>query len=261
MTTPNENRNSSNRNPPPSGQQAIITITGGALGGLCSVLYSLVTKQPLFDNIWLSALVSIPLGAFAALVIVFLSNKINRQNLVTLFVWAMVFGFIWRPVVDGTGALSSKIVQNFAASTAKQLAADTSVKTSKLEPGLSASDINPKIDDALASAVKTAKTLPEVKDEKTKDQVKESLVDTANRLQEVAVKENDPAVAEKATDALKILGETTAKTESHGVANAVSQSLNNVAYTAKDRKTREQAWTSKQNVDVLNVPAATMTKP
>ena len=261
MTTPTENPNSSNGNPPPTSKQAVATIAGGALGGLCSVLYSFVTKQPLFDNPWLSAVVSIPLGVFAALVIVFLTNKVNRQNLVSLFVWAMVFGFVWRPIVDGTGALSTKIVQNFAASTAKQLAADNSVKTSKLEANLPSPEINPKIDDALASAVKTAKTLSEVKDEKTKDQVKESLVDTANRLQEVAVKENDPAVAEKATDALKILGETTAKTESHGVANAVSQSLNNVAYTAKDRKTREQAWTSKQNIDVLNVPGTTMTKP
>jgi hypothetical protein len=251
----------SNGNPTPTNQQAIIATAGGALGGFCSVLYSLVTKQPLFDSLWLSVLVSIPLGVFAALVAVFLTNKINRQNVVTLFVWAMVFGFVWRPVVDGTGALSTKIVQNFAASTAKQLAADNSVNSAKLQPGLSAADINPKIDSALASAVKSAKTLPDVKDEKTKDQVKESLVDTANRLQEVAVKGNDPEVAERATDALKILGETTAKTESHGVANVVSQSLNNVAYTAKDRKTREQAWTSKQNIDVLNVPAATMTKP
>lgn len=204
----------------------------------------------------LSTIVSICLGIFAALVVVFLTNKINRTNFVRLCVWSMVIGFAWRPVMDATSALTSKVTQNYLAAATKELAADTSNKSAELQPGLSAAEIKPKIDRTVASAVETVKSLPEVKDRKTQDQARQSLATTANQLKEVAVKSNDPAVAEKATEALKILGETAVETKSYGVANAVSKSLNEVVNNVPDKELKETAWTSKEKIDASNVPSA-----
>ncbi len=246
----------SNGNTTPNIQQAIITAAGGASGGLCSVLYSFVTKQQLFGSVWLSILISIGLGVFAALVVVFVTKKVNLANSVTLFVWAMVIGFGWRPVVDATTALTHKVAQNYLASDARQLAAEAAKKSAELQPTEAGTEIKPKINQALAAAVETVKILPDVKDEKTRDQIRQSLVTTANQFQDVAVKSNDPSVAQDATNALKVLGETAAKTDSYGVANAVSKSLNDVAYQAKDKDIRGQAWTSKEKIDTLSIPTS-----
>jgi hypothetical protein len=151
------------------------------------------------------------------------------------------------------------VAQNYTATAAKQLAAKISNKVADLQPTLPASDIKPKIDDTLASAVETVKALPDVKDPKAAEQARQSLATTANQFKEVAVKNDDPAVAQKATDALRILGETAVQTKSSDVANAVSKSLEEVASQGKTPQIKGQARATKESIDsskVSLVPAS-----
>ncbi len=243
-----------NGNPNPNLKQLITVAIGGALGGLFSVLYSFVIKQQLFADVWLSLIVSIGLGIFAAVIVVFVGRKVDLRNIVTLLVWSMISGFIWRPIVDATSALGGKVASNYAANASKQLATDTSNKIAELKPTLSADVLKPRIADTVGTAVEAVRTLPEVKDRNARDEVAQKLATAANQIGEVAIKNDDPSVAQKATDALNELGKTAVETKSYGVANAVSRSLDEVAAKARDAQVRGQARELKARIDASNLP-------
>src|SRR5438477_12168596 len=244
----------------PNLKELIVVGFGGAIGGLLSYFNSLVTKDQLLASAALSILVSVCLGAFVALVVVFLVRWVKTRNVALLFIWAMVSGFLWKPAASAVTTYGGQIIQNRIAAAAKQSAHETLKKSDQLQPTLAADKINPEIDDTLGSAVQTVKALPEVKDKDAQNQVRDSVATTAGQLSEVAIKSDDPAVAQKASEALNTLGQTAVETKSYGVANAISKSLDDVSNKGKDPQARRTAWDAKQRIDAANVPVSASPK-
>ncbi|HME89184.1 MAG TPA: hypothetical protein VKE30_08255 [Chthoniobacterales bacterium] len=252
-----EGENMRNAGQNPNSLQFIIVVIGGAIGGLLSFFWSLVSKDQLLSSVSMSIIVSVCLGAFIALVIIFLLRWVKPSGAVIYFVWAMVFGFLWKPAASALTSYGTQIINNRLAAATKESANNALAQSTQLQPTLPAATLKPKINDTVNSALETVKTLPEVKDPTARNEVAQKVATTASQLSEVAVKNGDASVAKQATEALNKLGETAVETKSYGIANAVSKSLEDVANSGQaNREVRLQAWQLKQKIDAVNVPAA-----
>jgi hypothetical protein len=112
-------------------------ILAGALGGFLSWLYSLILKQPLCDSALLALTCSVLFGVVAGGIGVYVFNLLDQNRFARTFFIAIVFGFVWKPVVEAIPAYVKKTTLGFVESDAKDTAARTaeaSQKLGKLEP-------------------------------------------------------------------------------------------------------------------------------
>jgi hypothetical protein len=234
-------------------------VFASAAGGFLSWLYSTVLKQPLCDSLLLSFTCSILFGILAGGTGVYVFKLVDQSVFARTFFIAVVFGFVWKPIVEAIPAYVKKTTLAFAESDAKDIAQKTEQTSQQLKPQGNSETLKSQIKTTTDDAVKAVATLPDVKSSTdTHRVVSDSAVTAITALGEVAAKNNDPAVQKQATEALSKVGSAALSTQSYGVANAVSKSLDNVVNTSKDPEIKGRAWDIKQKIDALNAPATSV---
>ena len=237
-------------------------IFAGAAGGLLSWLYSLVLKQPLCDSVLLAFTCSIFFGIVAGGTGVYVFKLVDQSVFARTFFIAVLFGFVWKPVIEAIPAYVKKTTQAFVESNAKEIAAKTEETSQQLKPQGNPETLKSQIKTTSDGAVKAVAALPEVKSSNdTHRVVSDSAVTAIAALGEVAIKNNDPTVKKEATEALNKVGSAAPSTQSYGVANAVSKSLDNVVYKSKDPEIQGRARNIKQKIDALNAPVNATSVP
>jgi hypothetical protein len=237
-------------------------VLASAAGGLLSWLYSLVLKQPLCDSVLLSLTCSILFGIVAGGTGVYVFKLVDQSVFARTFFIAVVFGFVWKPVIEAIPAYVKKTTLAFVETNAKEIAAKTEETSQQLKPQGNSETLKSQIKTTSDDAVKAVATLPDVKSSsETHRVVSDSAVTAVAALGEVAIKNNDLAVKKQATEALSKVGSAALSTQSYGVANAVSKSLENVVNTSKDPEIKGRAWDIKQKIDALNAPATATSVP
>jgi hypothetical protein len=237
-------------------------VFASAAGGLLSWLYSLVLKQPLCDSVLLSFTCSILFGIVAGGTGVYVFKLVDQSVFARTFFIAVVFGFVWKPIVEAIPAYVKKTTLGFVESNAKEVAAKTEETSQQLKPQGNSETLKSQIKTTTDDAVKAVATLPDVKSSSdTHRVVSDSAVSAITALGGVAIRNNDPAVTKQATEALSKVGSAALSTQSYGVANAVSKSLDNVVNTSKDPAIKGRAWDIKQKIDALNSPATATSVP
>jgi len=237
-------------------------VFASAAGGLLSWLYSLVLKQPLCDSVLLSFTCSILFGIVAGGTGVYVFKLVDQSVFARTFFIAVVFGFVWKPVIEAIPAYVKKTTLAFVENDAKEIAAKTEETSQQLKPQGNPEALKSQIKTTSDQAVKAVAALPEVKSSSdTHRVVSDSAVTAVAALGEVAIKNNDPAIKKEATEALSKVGSAALSTQSYGVANAVSKSLDNVVNMSKDPEIKGRAWDIKQKIDALNAPATATSVP
>jgi len=237
-------------------------VFAGAAGGLLSWLYSLVLKQPLCDSVLLAFTCSVFFGIVAGGTGVYVFKLVDQSVFARTFFIAILFGFVWKPVIEAIPAYVKKTTLAFVESDAKEIAAKTEETSQQLKPQGNPETLKSQIKTTSDAAVKAVAALPEVKSSSdTHRVVSDSAVTAIAALGEVAIKNNDPTVAKQATEALSRVGSAALSTQSYGVANAVSKSLDNVVNSSKDTEIKGRAWDIKQKIDALNAPANSTSVP
>src|SRR6202043_315401 len=97
-------------------------ILGSAAGGFLSWLYSLVLKQPLCDSVLLALTCSILFGIVAGGAGVYVFKLVDQSVFARTFFIAVLFGFVWKPVVEAIPAYVKKTTLAFVQSNAKEIA-------------------------------------------------------------------------------------------------------------------------------------------
>jgi hypothetical protein len=238
-------------------------VFAGAVGGLLSWLYSLVLRQPLCDSVLLAFTCSILFGSVAGGTAVYIFKLVDQSVFARTFFIAVIFGFVWKPVIEAIPAYVKKTTQTFLDSKAEALAAKATASSEKLIPEGDPANLKPQIKTTGDEAVKAVAALPDVKSSTDAHQaVTESAVTAVGALRDVAIKNEDPSVKKEATEALSKVGNAALSTQSYGVANAVSKSLEEVAAKNTDQTVKGQAQEIKKKIDALNAPpAATSVHP
>ena len=238
-------------------------IFAGAAGGLLSWLYSLVLKQPLCDSVLLSFISSILFGILAGGTGVYVFKLVDQSVFARTFFIAVLFGFVWKPVIEAIPDYVRKTTQTILDSKAEALAAKATASSEKLTPEGDPANLKPQIKTTGDEAVKAVATLPGVKSSTSTHQaVTDSAVTAVGALRDVAIRNEDASVKKEATEALSKVGNAALSTQSYGVANAVSKSLEEVAAKNTDPTIKGQAQEIKQKIDALNAPpAATRVHP
>ncbi len=202
-------------------------IFAGAAGGLLSWLYSLVLKQPLCDSVLLSLISSILFGVLAGGTGVYVFKLVDQSVFARTFFIAVLFGFVWKPIIEAIPDYVRKTTQTILDSKAEEIAAKATASSEKLTPEGDPANLKPQIKTTGDEAVKAVATLPGVKSSTSTHQ-----------------------------------GNAALSTQSYGVANAVSKSLEEVAAKNSDPTIKGQAQDIKKKIDALNAPpAATSVHP
>src|SRR5256886_10452037 len=138
-------------------------ILAGAIGGFLSWVYSLVLKQPLCDSILLAFSSSVLFGILAGGTAVYVFNLLDQSRFARTFFIAVIFGFVWKPVVEAIPAYVKKTTLGFVESNAKEVAAKTEETSQQLKPQGNPATLKSQIKTTTDDAVKAVATLPDVK--------------------------------------------------------------------------------------------------
>ena len=231
-------------------------VLAGACGGLLSWIYSLVLKQPLCDGPLLAFMSSVLFGMLAGGIAIYVFNILDQARFARTFFIAVMFGFVWKPVVEAIPAYVKKTTTAFTEGSAKESASKAEEAAKKLAPDKPADALKPEIKTASEQAVKAVTALPDVKSSAQAHQtVSQSAVRAVEALGELAIKSGDPSVKKEATEALNKVGAAALSTQSYGVGNAVSRSLGDIQMKSSDPEIKAQAGQLKKRIDELNVPA------
>jgi hypothetical protein len=134
----------------------------------------MVLKQPLCDSVYVFKLV-------------------DQSVFARTFFIAVLFGFVWKPIVEAIPAYVKKTTVGFVESNAKEVAAKTEQTSQQLQPQGNPEALKSQIKTATDDAVKAVATLPDVKSStETHRVVSDSAVTAVAALGEVATKNNDP---------------------------------------------------------------------
>jgi hypothetical protein len=231
-------------------------VLAGACGGFLSWVYSLVLKQPLCDSRPLALSASVLFGILAGGIAIYVFNMLDQARFARTFFIAVMFGFVWKPIVEAIPAYVKKTTVAFTESSAKDSASKAEEAAKQLTPEKSADTLKPEIKTTSDRAVKAVAALPEVKSStETHQAVSQGAVRAVEALGELVIKSGDPSVKKEATEALNKVGTAALSTQSYGVGNAVSRSLGDIEAKSTDPEIKSQAAEIKKRIDALNVPA------
>lgn len=95
-----------NSNRPKSWRVYSLVPVAGALGGLCILLFEMwINNQTgltyLFDHLY----IYMPLGAASSLIFVFIISNVDFEDPMKLFVFALVAGLAWQPILRSAGGV------------------------------------------------------------------------------------------------------------------------------------------------------------
>ena len=232
-------------------------VLAGACGGLLSWIYSLVLKQPLCDSALLAFVSSVLFGMLAGGIAIYVFNILDQARFARTFFIAIMFGFVWKPVVEAIPAYVKKATAAFTESSAKDSASKAEEASKKLEPNKPADVLKSDIKTTGDQAVRAVAALPEVKGStETHQTIAHGAVRAVEALGEVALKSNDSSVKKEATDAISKVGEAALSTQSYGLGNLISKSLGELEAKSTDPEIKAQAAGIKKRIDALNVPAS-----
>jgi len=232
-------------------------VLAGACGGMLSWVYSLVLKQPLCDSVLLAFVSSVLFGMLAGGIAIYVFNILDKARFARTFFIAVMFGFVWKPVVEAIPAYVKKTTAAFTESSAKDSASKAEEAANKLTPEKTADALKPDIKTASEQAVKAVAALPEVKSStETHQTVSQGAVRAVEALGDLVIKSGDPSVKKEATEALNKVGAAALSTQSYGVGNAVSRALGDIEAKSTDQQIKTQAGAIKKRIDALNAPAA-----
>jgi hypothetical protein len=230
-------------------------VLAGGVGGFLSWVYSLVLKQPLCDSTPLAFSSSVLFGILAGGTAVYVFNLLDQNRFARTFFIAVIFGFVWKPVVEAIPAYVKKTTLAFTESSAKDSASKAEAASKKLAPERPADALKSDIKTTGDQAVRAVVALPDVKGSTATHQtVAQGAVRAVEALGEVALKSNDPSVKKEATEALNKVGAAALSNQSYGIGNAISKSLGELESKSADPTIKAQAAEIKRKLDALNVP-------
>ncbi|NET58807.1 MAG: hypothetical protein F6K47_22455 [Symploca sp. SIO2E6] len=132
----------------------------GAIGGFIGVLFNLWLGNPSRFNIPLDLLVASLLGAGASLIFVFLIANTDRSDTARLLTLALLGGFAWQPVWEGSLNAVNKSVEQNNVIQAEDAIKDAQKTASKIpiantgKQSALAKEVNTKIEQAYSSIQK-----------------------------------------------------------------------------------------------------------
>src|SRR5207253_3215735 len=114
------------------------------------------------DRAWLGFSCSILFGIVAAGTGAYVFNAVDHSRFARSFFIAVLFGFVWKPVVEAIPAYVSNTTQAFINSTGKEIASKTQQASAKIQPEADAATVKPQIKAATDQAAKAVAVLPDV---------------------------------------------------------------------------------------------------
>jgi len=109
---------------------AFTVATVAGIGGFLSWLFSLWSRDEAQVSAWADPIISVFLGAGAGIIFVFLVSNTNREDKPRLISLALLSGFFWMPVWEGSRALiDDRQQRSHEAETRQALTAATDIAT------------------------------------------------------------------------------------------------------------------------------------
>jgi len=207
-------------------QEVKFVLMAGAIGGFASWAYGLVLGQPVPGDGW-AIPVAIFLGAFAAGIGVYVLTNTDTSAVARTVFFAMLCGFVWKPVCDAGKALIDHTIEQRQDATAE----DAGKRVQELADNLAKTPVDQltknleEVNDAAMAAVEA---LPQARSQKTRREVETKLSAALLMVSQVAGK--NPQAAAKV---IQSVGDTPAKNQAIKVSNTALMSLDRLAETNK----------------------------
>jgi hypothetical protein len=230
-----------------------ISVLAGAIGGVLSWLYPLIATQSPIPLRFVPILGAVVFGSAAGLIGIFLANT-DTTDIYRCFVYALVCGLFWKPVIDGSQSLIKEAEKARPTLQAQDLAPDVTKAAEalkKVDPAALPATLNT----ATNAGVKLAALVPQIQDSAVKAEAERALQQLVTAISDAGTRDPKGAV-----QSLTAIAERTAQggtsqagrnamtavadLSSHsGVATAV-QGLTAVAASAADHGHKELAMES-----------------
>lgn len=151
----------------------VIAVLAGAIGGVLSWLYPLIATQSPIPLKFIPILGAVVFGAVAGLIGIFLANT-DTTNIYRCFVYALVCGLFWRPIIDGAQSLIKEAEKAKPTLQAQDLAPDVTKAAEALkvtDPKALPTNLNT----ATSAGVKLAALVPLIQDPAVKAEAERAL--------------------------------------------------------------------------------------
>jgi hypothetical protein len=165
--------------PSPETKVALGVVAAGAFGGVASLMFALVTQQPLGHALDNAAVIVLAMGA--APIGVYVIGNSDRREVMRCLTFAFLCGFAWRPVYEGGTVYVKTLAQQSgalrSAQQASQAARDlrgTTTATAGAAPARVAA--------VSEAAVKATSTLPSAATDAARDAVTETNLHAVSAL-------------------------------------------------------------------------------
>ena len=220
----------------------VISVLAGALGGVLSWLYPLLATQSPIPLRFIPILGAIVFGVVASLIGIFLSNT-DTTDIYRCFVYALVCGMFWKPIIDGGQSLIKEAEKAKPTLQAQDLAPDVTKAAEALKkaaPAALPADLNT----ATSAGVKLAALIPQIQDSGVKAEAERALQQLVTAVSEAGSKDPKAAV-----QSLTAIAERTAQ-------SGTSQPGRNAMIAVADLSSRSTVATAVKGLTAVATSAA-----
>lgn len=205
-----------------------LVIGAGAGGGLVSWAFTIITGAGFGLNIWAALPLCIILGAAAALAAVYVITPTDVTQTGRLIGYALLCGFLWKPVLDAGRLIVSQHVEANEAS--EQLKSNVDqLKSSSAAPA----EVGEKANQAATHAAKLLRTTDRLNNQKLEEQA-----------------------STQATEAVKVIADKAAVNPA-----AATQALTQIKTAAEDSNNAVVVKAAVQNLELIKRNSALMAAP
>lgn len=193
-------------------------LAAGAGGGLLSWAFTIVTENATFGlSIWAALPLCVILGAGAAVVAVYVITPTDTSKTAQLIGYAVLCGFLWKPVLDAGRLLVNQHIE----ATQRSAALETHLNAIKTAPTPAAAVA--KANDAADGAVELLHTSKRVDNPALQQRVTTQATTAVNAIAETSTA--DPTAATTSLAKIKKAAETSGNVE---LVNVVTQRLDKI---------------------------------
>lgn len=203
-------------------QEVRYVLIAGAIGGLASWAYGMVLGEPVPGGVW-AVPVAVFLGAFAAGVAVYVLTNTDTSAVARTLFFAMLCGFVWKPVLDAGKALVQQTIQQ-RQDAAAQDAGDRAQALATSLTSTPPAQLPTKLEEVHDAALAAMEALPQASNPRVRREVETKVSAALTMVSQVAEK-NPPAVSK----ILQNIGDAAANNQAVKVANQALMSLDTLS--------------------------------
>jgi hypothetical protein len=170
----------------------VISALAGAIGGVLSWLYPLIATQSPIPLRFIPIFGAVVFGAVASLIGIFLANT-DTSDIYRCFVYALVCGLFWKPIIDGGQSLIKEAEKARPTLQAQDLAPDVrkaAEALKKADPAALPANLNAATD----AGVKLAALVPQIQDSAVKAEAERALQQLVTAVSEAGSRDPKGAV-------------------------------------------------------------------